>query len=75
MSDRDFSHPLRITSPCNVSWDSMIGNDRVRFCEHCQTAIHNLDLSNRKQIRRLIARSEGRICVSYRQTAAERKPH
>ena len=75
MSDRDFSHPLRITSPCNVSWDSMIGNDRVRFCEHCQTAVHNLDLSNRKQIRRLIARSEGRICVSYRQPAAERKPH
>ena len=73
MSDRDLSHQLRITSPCSVSWDSMIGNDRVRFCEHCQTAVHNLDLTSRKQIRRLIARSEGRICVSYLQPAAERK--
>jgi hypothetical protein len=51
----------------------MIGNDRVRFCEHCQTAVHNLDLTSRKQVRRLIARSEGRICISYLQPAAERK--
>ena len=71
MSDQDSSHPLRITSPCSVNWDSLIGNDRVRFCEHCQTAVHNLDLTSRKQVRRLIARSEGRVCVSYRQPAAE----
>jgi len=29
---------------------------------------------NKKQIKRLIARSEGRICVSYRQPVVERKP-
>jgi ankyrin repeat protein len=51
----------------------MIGNDRVRFCEHCQTAVHNLDLTSRKQVRRLIARSEGRVCVSYLQPTAETK--
>ena len=73
MSDQDLSHQLRITSPCSVNWDSMIGNDRVRFCEHCQTTVHNLDLTSRKQVRRLIARSEGRVCVSYLQPAAERK--
>ena len=73
MSDQDLSHQLRITSPCSVDWDSMIGNDRVRFCEHCQTAVHNLDLTSKKQVRRLIARSEGRVCVSYVQPAAERK--
>ena len=73
MSDRDLPRPLRITSPCSVNWDSMIGNDRVRFCEHCRTAVHNLDLTSRKQVRRLIARSEGRVCVSYLRPAAERK--
>jgi hypothetical protein len=51
----------------------MIGNDRVRFCEHCQTAVHNLDLTNRKQVRRLMARSGDRVCVSYRQPAAARQ--
>lgn len=43
----------------------MIGNDRVRFCEHCQLSVHNLDLASRKQVRRLIARSGDRLCVSY----------
>lgn len=67
MSARDSVSQFRIASPCSVAWDSMTGNDRVRFCEHCQLSVHNIDLASRKRIRRLIARSGGRICVSYRQ--------
>src|SRR5262245_40417331 len=67
MSAKDPSRQLSIASPCNMNWDSMIGNDRVRFCNHCQLSVHNVDLASRKQIRRLIARSEGRLCVSYMQ--------
>jgi ankyrin repeat protein len=67
MSARDSVPQLRIASPCSVAWDSMTGNDRVRFCEHCQLSVHNIDFASRKQIRRLIARSGARICVSYRQ--------
>jgi hypothetical protein len=43
----------------------MIGNDRVRFCEHCQLKVHNVDFASKKQIKRLIARSRGRLCVNY----------
>jgi hypothetical protein len=43
----------------------MIGNDRIRFCEHCRLSVHHVDSLNRKQIRRLIARSHGRLCVNY----------
>ena len=67
MSARDSVSQLRIASPCSVAWDSMTGNERVRFCEHCQLSVHNIDFTSRKQIRRLIARSGERICVSYRQ--------
>jgi ankyrin repeat protein len=67
MSARDSVSQLRIASPCSVAWNSMTGNDRVRFCEHCQLSVHNIDFASRKQIRRLIARSGARICVSYRQ--------
>lgn len=74
MSSQDFSHQLRIASPCNMDWDSMIGNDRVRFCDHCQLSVHNVDLASRKQIRRLVARSKGRLCVTYRQTPARVAP-
>jgi hypothetical protein len=45
----------------------MIGNDRVRFCEHCRLSVHHVDSLNRKQLRRLIARSHGRLCVNYTQ--------
>lgn len=47
---------LRIPSPCSVAWDSMSGNDRIRFCEHCQLTVHNVDLASPKQLKRLIAR-------------------
>lgn len=66
MSDKDFARQFRIPSPCDVDWDSMIGNDRVRFCTHCQLSVHNIDFASRKQIRKLIARSKGRLCVNYR---------
>lgn len=65
MSRQDFIQQLRIASPCDVDWDSMIGNDRIRFCEHCQLSVHQIDSLSRKQIRRLIARSHGRLCVNY----------
>jgi hypothetical protein len=45
----------------------MAGNDRVRFCEHCKLTVHNVDFITKKQLRRLIARSGDRLCVSYRQ--------
>lgn len=47
----------------------MIGNDKVRFCEHCSFEVHNLSQLTRAQAERLIARSNGRLCVQYRQDA------
>lgn len=73
-SARDSASELRITSPCDVPWDSMIGNDRIRFCEHCQLTVHNIDRASPKQIRRLIARSRGRLCVNYFQPAPQKPP-
>ncbi|HEY6243502.1 MAG TPA: ankyrin repeat domain-containing protein [Pyrinomonadaceae bacterium] len=65
MSDNDFTRQFEITSPCTENWDVMIGNDRVRFCSHCQLSVHDLSQLNRKQIRRLILKSKGRLCVRY----------
>jgi Carboxypeptidase regulatory-like domain/Ankyrin repeats (3 copies)/Ankyrin repeats (many copies) len=65
MSRRDFIQQLHIASPCSVDWDAMIGNNRVRFCEHCRLSVHHVDSLSRKQLRRLLARSNGRVCVNY----------
>ena len=58
---------IRIESPCDADWDSMIGNDRVRFCSHCRLKVNNLSEMTPKVIRRLLAESNGRLCVRYYQ--------
>jgi hypothetical protein len=60
-----FLKNLTIPSPCNADWNSMRGNDQVRFCEHCDLSVHNLSQLTRNQAQRLVARSNGRLCVRY----------
>jgi len=61
-------HPLAVTSPCSQDWNSMVGNDRIRFCEHCSLHVHNLSQMTRAQALRLAADSRGRLCVRYHST-------
>ncbi|HYY59691.1 MAG TPA: ankyrin repeat domain-containing protein [Pyrinomonadaceae bacterium] len=56
---------ISIPSPCSADWDSMIGNDQVRFCLHCSKHVNNLSEMTRKQALELVARSKGRLCVRY----------
>ena len=65
------SEPIRsldrvtIPQPCNADWDQMIGNDQVRFCEHCSLHVTNLSIMTRQDALRFIAESRGRICIRY----------
>lgn len=59
---------LIIHNPCNADWDSMSGNDRVRFCEHCSLRVTNLSSLTRVEAMRLVAGSEGRLCVRFIQS-------
>ena len=54
-----------IPAPCEADWDSMFGNDRVRFCEHCNLHVTNLSTLTRQEAVRLVARSEGRLCIRF----------
>jgi ankyrin repeat protein len=56
---------LTIPKPCDADWDSMIGNDQVRFCGHCNLHVTNLSTMTRQDAMRLVARSRGRLCVRY----------
>lgn len=66
MSARDLSKQIEIKTPCTADWDSMIGNDRIRFCEHCNLTVNDLSNLTPKRVRRLIVKSRGRLCVRYR---------
>jgi hypothetical protein len=56
---------IRIASPCNADWDQMIGNERARFCGHCNLNVYNLSSMTREEAELLVGRTEGRLCVRY----------
>lgn len=56
---------ITIPKPCDADWNSMTGNDQVRFCEHCNLQVNNLSNMTRLEAMRLVARSKGRLCVRY----------
>jgi ankyrin repeat protein len=56
---------INIPAPCDADWDSMIGNDQVRFCEHCALHVTDLSALPRRDAMRLVERSQGRLCVRF----------
>src|ERR1041385_8716776 len=64
-SPRHFLKTITVPSPCTADWNSMRGNDQVRFCDHCQLHVHNVSQMTRAQAELLVARSNGKLCVRY----------
>lgn len=62
---KDTLDRLNINSPCTADWDEMVGNDRVRFCRHCDLSVHNLSAMTRQEALRLIISSNGKLCARY----------
>jgi uncharacterized protein YeeX (DUF496 family) len=54
---------LRVASPCNASWDEMKGDERVRFCSHCEKNVFNLSAMTRDEAEALILATNAKICV------------
>jgi hypothetical protein len=54
---------IQIASPCNVGWDAMVGDDRVRFCSSCEKNVYNLSAMARDEAERLLVQHEASICV------------
>lgn len=56
---------IDIRTPCPVSWDSMSGDDRVRFCTHCRQNVFNLSAMTPEEALDLIRLKEGRVCARF----------
>jgi hypothetical protein len=54
---------LKVSEPCSAEWDSMSGNERVRFCAHCRIHVHNLSEVTPREALDLVLRSGGRLCL------------
>lgn len=54
-----------IEKPCPVKWESMIGDEKRRYCEHCQLHVHNLSAMPPGERNEVLAPGSGRKCISY----------
>jgi len=65
MSKITFLDSINVKLPCSESWNEMQGSEQIRFCSHCAEDVHNLSEMTRKQARKIVAASNGSICVRY----------
>jgi hypothetical protein len=57
---------IRIASPCPADWAKMAGDERVRHCSECNLNVYNLSAMTERQVKQLIAGSQGqRVCARF----------
>ncbi len=56
---------IQIASPCPASWESMKGDQRVRFCGQCRLNVYNLSEMSREEAEAFVSQREGRMCVRF----------
>jgi hypothetical protein len=54
-----------IEKPCPMKWESMIGNEKRRYCERCQLHVHNLSAMTISERTEVLAPSSEHKCISY----------
>jgi hypothetical protein len=60
---------IAVASPCPMSWNEMVGDDRVRFCNQCNLNVYNISAMTKPEAESFIANAEGRICAKlYRRS-------
>lgn len=66
---RDYYPPLLeqmyVAAPCNVSWDSMTGDDRVRFCQGCSKNVYNISDLSQREAESFLRDNMHKICVRF----------
>lgn len=63
-ADRDnLLESLHIAAPCSVDWNTMTGDEKVRFCGQCKLNVYNLSEMTRKEATDLVIEKEGKMCV------------
>lgn len=53
----------RIASPCNVSWASMKGDERTRYCDQCNHRVYNLVGMSESEVAQLFESQGDDLCI------------
>ncbi len=54
---------IEISIPCDVAWDGMVGDERVRHCGECRQNVYNIAAMTRPDALRLLETTGGQVCV------------
>jgi hypothetical protein len=54
---------ITIAVPCTVSWDTMRGDNRTRFCDKCQQNVHDVSELTREEALKLVNTGESKPCL------------
>ncbi len=54
---------IKIATPCPITWEQMAGNERVRFCQHCQLNVYNISALSKPEAEALVFKAAGRVCA------------
>jgi len=65
MKSDDFLARVRVDSPCHARWEDMAGDDRARFCLHCQQHVFNLSAMTQAEVEALVREKEGKFCGRF----------
>jgi hypothetical protein len=67
----DLLDKIDIASPCNMSWDAMTGDSRVRFCGKCEQNVYRLSDLPRVEAMDLLHRAQSgeNLCVRFARRA------
>jgi len=57
--------PWTIKQRCAADWEKMRGDDKRRFCEHCQKFVHNISAMSRAERTAFADPANMRECVFY----------
>src|SRR5262245_26062554 len=60
---RELLSQVQISVPCHLSWDSMSGDDRTRFCGSCKLNVYNVAGMTRPEAEALLRNANGRVCL------------
>ncbi|MEW6302677.1 MAG: hypothetical protein AB1705_04350 [Verrucomicrobiota bacterium] len=63
----EFLAKVRVASPCPARWEDMQGDERARFCAHCQKHVYNFSAMNGEEVVALIRAKEGSLCGRFYQ--------
>ena len=69
MAQRISLDVIHVAESCSKDWGEMLGDERKRFCDHCQKSVHDLSTMTQNDAERLICESAGSLCVRFERDA------